>query len=58
MDIFSYNIIAITIDDTNWVERARDAALLVIHTIFRPLQYPEPLKMEDPLSLRKLAGEG
>ena len=31
---------------------------MVIHTLFRPLQSSEPLKRDDLLSLRKLAGEG
>ena len=31
---------------------------MVIHTIFRPLPPSEPLKRDDPLSLRKLEGEG
>ena len=38
MDGFIHNKITITIDDPCWAERAKNAALLVIHTIFRPLQ--------------------
>ena len=52
------NTINITIADQCWVERAKNAALLVIHTIFRPLHTYEWLKQYDPLSLRKLAEEG
>ena len=49
--------ITITINDPFWVERSKNAALLVIHTIFRPLHPYGPLKRDDPLSLHKLAGE-
>ena len=52
------NIITINIDDSNWEERAKKSALLIIHTMFRLLQSPEPMKWDDPLSLCKLAGEG
>ena len=31
---------------------------MVIRTLFLPLQPSEPLKLDDPLSLKKLAGEG
>ena len=58
MDGFIDDIITITVDDDHWIDRAESAALLVIHTLFRPLQPSEPLKQDDPLSLRKLAGEG
>ena len=58
MNSFIDDIITITVDDEHWIDRAKSAALLVIHTLFRPLQPSEPLKQEDPLSLRKLAGEG
>ena len=52
------DIITITIDKPCWVERAKNATLLVTHTIFRPLHTYETLKLDDPLSLRKMAGEG
>ena len=58
MDEFTDNIITINIDDPNWVERAKTAGLLVIHTIFRPLQSSEQLKRDNPISLRKIEGEG
>ena len=58
MDGFIYDIITITVDDEHWIYRAKVAALLVIHTLFRPLQPPETLKRDNPLSLRKLAVEG
>ena len=58
MDVFVDDIIAITIDDPNLVGRTKNASLLVIHTIFRPLQFSSILKRDDPLSLCKLSGEG
>ena len=58
MDGFINYIITITVDDDRWIDRAKSAALLVIHTLLRPLQPTEPLKQDDPLSIRKLAGEG
>ena len=38
MDGFIDDIITITVDDNHWVDCAKTAALLVIHTLFRPLQ--------------------
>ena len=58
MDGFIDDIITITVDDDHCVDCAKSSVLLVIHTLFRPLQTSEPLKKDDPLSLRKLAGEG
>ena len=58
MDGFIDDIITITVNDDHWIDRAKSAALLVIHTLFQTLQSSEPLKRDDPISLRKLAGEG
>ena len=58
MEGFIDDIITITVDDKHWIDSAKSAALLVLHTLFQPLQPSEPLKRDDPLSLRKLAGEG
>ena len=58
IDGFIDEIITITIDDPHWVERAKNADLLIIHTIFRPWQSDKPLKRDDPLPLRKLEVEG
>ena len=44
-------IITIIIDDPSWVERTKNTALLIIHTIFRPLHSSETLKWDDPISL-------
>ena len=57
MDGFIDNIVTVTVDDKHWIELAKIAVLLVICTLFRPLQPSEPLKQDDPISLRKLAGE-
>ena len=57
MDGLIDNIITITVDNKYSIERTKNAALLVIHTLFRPLQASEPLKCDNPLSLRKIAGE-
>ena len=58
MDGFIDEIITVAVDDKHWIDCAKIAAQLVIHTLFQPLQSSEPLKRDDPLSLRKLAGEG
>ena len=58
MDGFIDEIITITVDDKHWIDRSKIAALLIIHTIFRPLQPSEPLKLDNPFSLSKLVGEG
>ena len=55
MDVFIDDIITIDIDYPVWVERVKNIDLLVIHTIFRPLQSSEPLKWDYPFSLRKIA---
>ena len=56
MDGFINDIITITVDDEHWIDRAKSADLLVIHTLFQPLQPSEPLKRDNSLSLRKLVG--
>ena len=55
---FIDEIITITVNDKHGMDRPKSAALLVIHTLFRLLQPLEPLKLDDPLSLRTLVGEG
>ena len=57
MDVFIEDIITITVDDKHWIDCAKSAALLEIHTLFQPLQPLEPLKLDNPLSVRKLTGE-
>ena len=54
---FIEDIVTIAVDDKHWIYRAKSAALLVIHTLFRQLQPSEPLERDDPLSLMKLVGE-
>ena len=55
---FINDIINITVDVKYEIYRAKSAALLVIHTLFQPLQPSEPLEQDDTLSLRKQVGEG
>ena len=57
MNVLIDEIITIIVDDEHWIYREKSAALLVIHTLFQPLQLSEPLKRYDPLSLRKMVGE-
>ena len=52
------DIITITVYDDHWIDHAKSASILAIHTLFRPLQPSEPLKRDNALSLRKLAEEG
>ena len=47
--VFIDDIITITIDNLSWVKRTKNAALLVLHTIFRVLNPSEPLKLDVPL---------
>ena len=58
MDGFIDEIINILVDDKHWIDCAKNAALLVIHTLLRPIHPSEPLERDDPLSLRKPVGEG
>ena len=37
MDGFIDDIITITVNDEHWIDRAKSAALLAIHTLFQPL---------------------
>ena len=57
MDGFINYIITITVGDKNWIGCAKSAALLVIHTLFQPVQLLEPLKRNNQLFFRKLTGE-
>ena len=47
MDVFIDDIITINIEKPCWVERTKNAALLIIHTIFKPWHSDEPLKQDD-----------
>ena len=57
MAVFIDDIISITVNAKHWIDRAKITVLLVINTLFLSLQPSEPLKRDDPLSLRKLARE-
>ena len=43
MDGFIYDIITITVNDEHCIDPAKSADILVIYTLFQPLQPPEPL---------------
>ena len=58
MDVSIDNISTITFDYEHWIDRAKSASLLVIHTLLRPLHPSEPLKRDDTIYLGKLSGEG
>ena len=58
MGVFIEVIITLNIDNTNWVEWAKKAAILVIHTIFWPLQTSDVLNRNEPLSLSRLEEDG
>ena len=58
MDGSINDMITITVENEHWIERPKSAALLVINTLFLPLQSYEPIKSNDPLSLRQIAREG
>ena len=44
MDEFIDNIITITVDGKHWIDNAKNAAILVVHSLFRPLHPSEHLK--------------
>ena len=46
------------LDQNDEVARSQEAPTLAVHTIFRPLQDKEPIERDDPISIRKLSGEG
>ena len=52
------DIISVALAASDWVARAQNAALLAIHTVFRPRDPRDPLPREDTTSIRKLRGEG
>ena len=52
------DLITMAVDIDNNITRAQQAPPLTVHTIFRPLDPDEPLPRSDPISLRKLSGEG
>ena len=58
MDGLIYDIITLTVDDKHWIGRSKSASLLIINTLFQPLQTSEHMKRDDPISLSKLTGEG
>ena len=55
MGVFIDEMFTLAVDESIWVELAQNLTLMVIHTVFRPLQTSSMLTLDDPLSLRKLA---
>ena len=57
-DGYINDIITVMLDISDWVKRGQNAALLAIHTVFRPTQADDPIPRDDATSIRKLKGEG
>ena len=57
MNDFFQDIITVKIDNKTCIERDNNSSLLVIHTIFIPMQALDHLKQDNTLSLRKFTGE-
>ena len=58
MDGFINDITTMTMGNKYRIERTKSVALLVIHTLFWPLQASKPPECNNSLSLRKISGEG
>ena len=52
------DIISVAVHLKDNVERAQNAAPLIVHAMFRPIDTLDKLTRDDPVSLRKLFGEG
>ena len=52
------DIIAISLNRNENTHKSQEAVPLVVHGVYRPLCKNEPTIRDDPLSLRKLSGEG
>jgi hypothetical protein len=52
------DVITVVLDIGDWVAKAANAAPLAIDSLFRPLDLKDPLPRNDPVSIRKLKGEG
>ena len=52
------DIITEMLDKADWVARGKNAAPLAVHTIFRPVDTPDPLPRADAASKPKLRGKG
>lgn len=52
------DLIAMGLNSDDNIQRSQHALPLAVHTIFRPLHHEETHQRKDPLSLRKLSGEG
>ena len=52
------DIIAVALDCDDNVRRSQETVPLAVHSIYRPIATNEHLTRDDPLSLRKLSGDG
>ena len=52
------DIITAMLDEGGWLLKGANAALLAVHTFFRPTTNSDPLPRPDAASIRKLIGEG
>ena len=52
------DVITVTVDEDNYVEKGQHAAPLAVHCVFRPVKTKDPLPRDDAVSIRKLDGEG
>jgi len=52
------DFLSIGLDKDDNVQRSQEAPTLAVHTIFRPVHENEPIGRDDPISIRKLNGEG
>ena len=52
------DIITIVLDVGSWLQKAVNAAPLIIHSLFRPTDTKDPLPRNESISMRKLKGEG
>ena len=57
-DGYINDVIAIALARRGNARRSQDAVPLAVHAVYRPLSTSEPVTRDDPLSLRKLSGEG
>ena len=58
VDGYIDDLVTLVLDEPALRERAENAVPLLVHILFRPVAPDEPTDRDDPLSLRKLKGEG
>ena len=58
VDVYIDDIITTAVHTPDFIERAKQAVPLAIHTIFRPVSPLEPIQRDWAISVRKLLGDG